>query len=105
MSKIIKLIKVFIAFSIIGIIQITQSITFAETKYPEDKPIELIVPYSAGSNLDRYGRAAAPVLSKKLGVPVVVTNLPGSNGWNKVYRSDPDGHTLGLGEPMAQLAL
>lgn len=73
--------------------------------FPDNKPIEIIVPYSTGSMMDRFARGSAPVVSEILGVPVVVQNVPGATGWNRVFRSKPDGHTLGVGEPLSQLGL
>jgi hypothetical protein len=55
--------------------------------------------------MDRYSRGSAPIVSEILGVPVVVHNVPGATGWNRVFRSAPDGHTLGVGEPVSQLGL
>ena len=77
--------------------------TFAQD-FP-NKPITIIVPYSAGSNMTKYSRAAVPSLSKTLGVPVVVKNIPGANGWNQVYRAKPDGYTLGVGDPTGQIGI
>lgn len=47
--------------------------------YPE-RPIRLIVPYSAGGVTDQYGRTVAESLSKRLGQPVLVENKTGANG-------------------------
>jgi tripartite-type tricarboxylate transporter receptor subunit TctC len=69
------------------------------------KPITIIVPYSAGSNMTKYSRAAVISLSKSLGVPVVVKNVPGANGWNTVYQAKPDGYTLGVGDPTGQIGI
>ena len=69
------------------------------------KPIEITVPYTAGSLSDRNARAIAPLLQKELGVPVIVQNVPGATGYNRVYRAQPDGYTLGTGDPVAQLGL
>lgn len=73
-------------------------------KFPS-KPITIIVPYSAGSNMTKYSRAAVTSLSKSLGVPVVVKNVPGANGWNQVYRAKADGYTLGVGDPTGQIGI
>lgn len=50
-------------------------------------------------------RAAAPLLSRELGVPVAVLNIPGATGDNRLFRAAPDGHTIGAGDPIAQLGL
>lgn len=69
------------------------------------RPIEIVVPFSAGSLADRNMRAAAPLLSRELGVPVAVQNIPGANGYNRLFRAAPDGHTIGAGDPIAQIGL
>lgn len=69
------------------------------------RPIEIVVPFTAGSLADRNMRAAAPLLSRELGVPVAVQNIPGATGYNRLYRAAPDGHTLGAGDPVAQMGL
>jgi len=64
-----------------------------------DRPIKLIVGFAPGGTADLAVRQAAPVLSKVLGQPVVVTNLPGSGGGTMAMtlkNSDPDGYTLGI---------
>ncbi|WP_237216046.1 Bug family tripartite tricarboxylate transporter substrate binding protein [Falsiroseomonas oryziterrae] len=69
------------------------------------RPIEIVVPFTAGSLADRNMRAAAPLLSRDLGVPVAVQNVPGATGYNRIFRAAPDGHTLGAGDPVAQMGL
>lgn len=46
---------------------------------PIPATIKLVVGYSAGGPVDAGARLLAPVLSKELGVPVVVENKPGAN--------------------------
>jgi tripartite-type tricarboxylate transporter receptor subunit TctC len=69
------------------------------------RAIEVIVPFTAGSLADRNIRTAAPLLSRELGVPVAVQNIPGANGYNRLFRAAPDGATLGVGDPVAQMGL
>lgn len=64
--------------------------------YP-DKPIRLVVPYAAGGSSDYMARMAAPLISERLGVPVVVENKPGGNSiiaTQTVAKAAPDGYTL-----------
>jgi tripartite-type tricarboxylate transporter receptor subunit TctC len=64
--------------------------------YP-DKPIRLILPYTAGSPNDAVARLFAPFLSTQLGQPVVIDNRPGGGttiGVNAVMQAPPDGYTL-----------
>lgn len=71
----------------------------ARAEYPE-KPIEVIVGYSAGGGTDVMARTAAPFIEKYLGegAGIVVKNMPGASGQigvTAVAAADPDGYTLG----------
>lgn len=64
--------------------------------YP-NKPIKVIVPYSAGGVTDQYGRAFAETMAKKIGQPVVVENKAGANGTLgavQMRNTDPAGYTI-----------
>lgn len=64
--------------------------------YP-NKPIKVIVPYSAGGVTDQYGRAFADAMGKKLGQSVVVENKAGANGTLgavQMLNTDPAGYTI-----------
>lgn len=64
--------------------------------YPE-KPIRMIVPYSAGGGIDTSARLFAEGLSQKLGQPIIVENRPGAGGMigaEAVAKSPADGYTL-----------
>ncbi|MCB1356772.1 MAG: tripartite tricarboxylate transporter substrate binding protein [Maritimibacter sp.] len=45
-----------------------------------DRPINIIVPWSAGGSTDQVTRVVAPLLEEALGTPVVVVNQPGASG-------------------------
>lgn len=67
-------------------------------KYP-DRPITMIVPFSAGSAIDLVARGLEKVAPKHLGQPLVIVNKPGSTGslgLNEVVSSNPDGYTIGI---------
>jgi len=71
----------------------------ASAEYP-DRPITVVVPFPAGSSSDMIPRLLGPLVSKSLGVPVVVENRPGANGSigaTRVATSAPDGYTILLG--------
>jgi len=67
-------------------------------EYPT-RPIELIVPWSAGGGTDATGRMVAELLSRELGQPVNVVNRTGGGGivgHTEIANADPDGYTLGV---------
>ena len=64
--------------------------------YP-NKPIRVIVPFSAGSGTDIVARTVMEQLSQQLGQPIVIENRLGGGGTigiGAVAKADPDGHTL-----------
>ncbi|CAN0603210.1 unnamed protein product, partial [Ectocarpus sp. 12 AP-2014] len=52
----------------------------AMAEWQPDKPINIIVPWSAGGSTDQVTRVVAPILEEALGTPVVVVNQPGASG-------------------------
>ena len=76
---------------ILGALAIT-----AHAAYP-DRPIRLIVPFSAGGTVDAVARTLGAQLSQVLNTPVLIENVPGAGGalaTQRVIRSTPDGYTL-----------
>jgi tripartite-type tricarboxylate transporter receptor subunit TctC len=68
----------------------------AETPYP-NRPIRIVVPYTAGTGIDILARATSQKLSERLKVAVVVENRPGASGnigTEAVAKAAPDGYTL-----------
>jgi tripartite-type tricarboxylate transporter receptor subunit TctC len=68
----------------------------AQSSYP-DRPIKIIVPYTAGSPNDTFARAVAPVLMLRVKQPVIVDNRAGGGtlvGLKAVMASASDGYTL-----------
>ncbi|WP_338665273.1 tripartite tricarboxylate transporter substrate binding protein [Pararoseomonas sp. SCSIO 73927] len=64
--------------------------------YP-DKPIRLILPFSAGGPTDTLGRVFAEQLSRQMGARVLVENRTGAGstiGADVVAKAAPDGYTL-----------
>jgi tripartite-type tricarboxylate transporter receptor subunit TctC len=76
------------------------------TTYPE-RPIRLLVGYSAGGGLDAMARLLAPRLSAQLGQQVVVENRAGAAGviaGDATARATPDGYTIMLGDSSLLIA-
>ena len=68
----------------------------AQGRFP-DRPIRLIVPWTAGGPADGGFRILAASVSKKLGQPVVVENKPGASGVLgaiALQEAKPDGHAI-----------
>ena len=79
-----------------GIALALTALTAAAQGYP-NKPIRMIVPYPPGGGTDALGRIMAERLADRLGVAVVVANVPGGSGTvgsEQVRRAEPDGYTL-----------
>ncbi len=70
----------------------------ARAEWP-DRPIKMIVPFSAGSSSDTIARIVAAKMGERLGQQVVVENRVGGStiiGTDSVAKSAPDGYTLQL---------
>ncbi len=52
----------------------------ALAQWQPDRPINIIVPWSAGGSTDQITRVVAPILEEALGTQVVVVNQPGASG-------------------------
>jgi len=68
----------------------------AQTKWP-DKPVKLVVGFTAGSATDVTGRMFAQKFTEAWGQAVVVENVTGNSGAigvDKVAKAAPDGYTL-----------
>lgn len=86
---------------IFGIMTVATTTMFGSTvamaqKYP-DKPIRMIVPFPPGGGLDTVARAVGNVLSKQIGVPIVIDNRGGASGvigTTAAVRAPADGYTI-----------
>lgn len=86
-----------------GALAALASQAWAADTYPS-KSIRWIVPYTVGGSYDRLARGLAPLLGKQLHVDVVVQNVPGADGYNRIYRAAPDGYTIGSDDLVGQFA-
>ena len=89
------------AFRILGTVTaIVTAMAGAAVVHAQDyptRPVQLVVPFSAGGAVDAVGRLMAQKLSDRLGKPVVVDNKPGASGnigAQGVARAPADGYTL-----------
>ena len=70
----------------------------AQAAWPE-RPVTLIVPWSAGGGTDATGRIVASMLQERLGQPFNVVNRTGGGGvvgHTEIANAAPDGYTLGV---------
>ncbi len=63
------------------------------------QPIKLVVGFAPGGNTDIMARQIAPILSGKLGQPVIVENRPGAGSMigSQYVAAATDGHTFLMG--------
>lgn len=86
-------------FAVCGLAAILVASAFSPAlaqSYP-DRPIRIVVPFTAGSPNDVVARVVAQPLSARLGQPVVIENKPGGGtliGIRAVLSSERDGYTL-----------
>ena len=81
-------------------------INAARAEWP-DRPIKMIVPFSAGSSSDTIARIVAAKMGERLGQQLVVENRVGGStiiGTDAVAKSVPDGYTLLLANTTAHAA-
>ena len=71
----------------------------AQERYPS-RPVQVIVPATAGGPVDTAIRIIEPGLSAALGEPVILQNRPGASGtvgMQSVATAEPNGYTIGQG--------
>ncbi|MDC6167581.1 tripartite tricarboxylate transporter substrate-binding protein [Paucibacter sp. XJ19-41] len=81
-------------FMLAGLATVAAGAVWAE--YPE-KPVNIVVPFSAGGPTDKVARDLAEALRKPLGATIVIENVGGAGGTlgaTKVAKAAPDGYTL-----------
>lgn len=73
--------------------------SFGASATAAEKPIQFILPFSAGSGVDIIIRAAQHELSRALNAPIVISNQPGSGGivgTQLLVKAAADGKTIGI---------
>ncbi len=74
------------------------SMAAKEDKFPS-KTITWLINAAPGGGFDLHSRAVARVMRKKLGVNIIIRNVPGAGGiisWNLLSAAKPDGYTIGI---------
>lgn len=69
-------------------------------EWKPSKPIRFLVGFAPGGSADILARVLQAPMAQRLGVPVVVENIPGAGGniaMSTLVRSAPDGHTVVMG--------
>jgi len=77
----------------------------AQQAWRPDRPIKIVVPFSAGGGADLSARLLSKGVGERLGQPVIVENRTGASGsigTDYVYQAAPDGYTLLAATPDAQ---
>jgi tripartite-type tricarboxylate transporter receptor subunit TctC len=86
-------------FPVLIAVLVTSPVQAAE--YPQ-RPVRLVVPYSAGGSTDTVARVTSVRLSERLGQQIVVDNRTGAGtiiGTEIVKNATPDGHVLLMATP------
>ena len=71
----------------------------AQTAWPNERPVEVIVLAAAGGGVDAMTRLVMPLIAQQIpGMRVVVLNRPGAGGQiglEATFNAAPDGYTIG----------
>ena len=96
-----KLLLILLAVAITGVM-FTGGIGVAHAQGFPNKPVRIVIPFSAGGSADNTARIINDKLSVLWGQPVIIEFKPGANaiiGSDFVAKSAPDGYTLLLTSP------
>ena len=84
------------AFLVVAVAQ--GSLAADGDKYP-NRTVTWLINAAPGGGFDLHSRAVARVMRKKLGVNIIIRNVPGAGGiisWNLLSAAKPDGYTIGI---------
>jgi tripartite-type tricarboxylate transporter receptor subunit TctC len=71
--------------------------SIAQAQAWPNKPVKAVIHFTPGSATDIVGRTVMEVVSRQIGQPIVIENVPGAGGTigaNKVAKSEPDGYNF-----------
>ena len=91
--------RTLIAAAALAAVALSAPAVFAADAWPA-RPITMIVPFSAGGNVDTTARLIGQKLGERLKQPIVIDNVPGAGGVlgvSKALKSPADGYTLLMG--------
>jgi tripartite-type tricarboxylate transporter receptor subunit TctC len=89
--------KAYLVVLVAGALALAATPATAADKWKPSKPITILVGFTVGGAMDTAARLQGDAMSKMLGVPVLIRNVPGAGGRNSVTilnRSKPDGYTM-----------
>jgi len=88
-----------VAFGLALSVCLAPAASHAQTKYP-DRPVKIVIGFTAGGGTDVAGRLIAQKLSEATGQTFVVENRPGASGLiasEAVAKATADGYTIMVG--------
>jgi tripartite-type tricarboxylate transporter receptor subunit TctC len=97
LESIVRIVQGFLAAALAIGLATTQAHAQSAADYP-NRPITLIVPFTAGVSSDILFRGLAEVASKHLGQPIIIDNRTGASGTlgpAVLATMKPDGYTIG----------
>lgn len=87
----------FLRVAFVAAAALTSTLVLAQSASADKRPVRLVIPFSAGGQLDALGRYFGEKLAAALEVPVVPDNRPGASGMiaaSHVANSAADGKTI-----------
>jgi tripartite-type tricarboxylate transporter receptor subunit TctC len=95
-----KLGKLMVGILVGSLVATVSTQAHAQVQQYPNRPITLVVPFTAGGITDTIARLVGKKLSDRLGQSVIVENKPGVGGslaTEYVAKAAPDGYTIGVG--------
>ena len=96
-----------VKFFVLGVLLLFSWSTIGSAADFPEKPIRIIIPFSAGAGNDLTARTFQPFFEKVLGQRILIDNIPAGStkaGTMELLKSKPDGYTLILSSNEAWIA-